>query len=81
MSKMLACVHNDVHAPWKSYFVNARMIGEWRESLIIHTISDRVTPCRWVWVVARRDVVVDSVMERHLRNLLYSQTFDSVVKD
>ena len=64
------------------------MIGEWRESLIIHPISERVTHCRWLLVVD--DVVVcvndknasaHSIMEIHLSNLLYCQTFDSVVKD
>ena len=45
---MLSCVHEDTHALWKSYFVNARIIGAWRESLIIHPISDLVTCCLWV---------------------------------
>ena len=58
---MLSYVH-DVHALWMSYFVNARMIGEWRESLIIHPISDRVT--RWLWVVG--DVVVVCVNDKTL---------------
>ena len=61
---MLSCIHNDIHALWKSYFVNARMIGEWRESLIIHPISNRVTPCRWLWVVG--DVVVVCVNDKTL---------------
>ena len=36
VSKMLSYVHRDFLALWKSYFVNARMIGKWWESLIIH---------------------------------------------
>ena len=48
VSKMLSCVHEDFHAPWKSNFVNTRMIGEWRESLIIHPNSDLVTRYRWL---------------------------------
>ena len=45
---MLLCVHNDVHALWKSYFVNAHMIGEWPESLLIQPISKCVTRCLWM---------------------------------
>ena len=58
------CIHEDFHAPWKSYFVNARMISEWRESLIIHPISDLVTRCYWLWVVS--DVVVVCVSDKTL---------------
>ena len=49
MSNMLSCVHEDFHALWKSYFVNARMISERRESLIIHPINDLVT---WIFKAA-----------------------------
>ena len=45
-------------------FVNARMIGGWRESLIIHPISDLVTRCRWLWVVG--DVVVVGAKDKTL---------------
>ena len=59
---MLSLLHEDFHALWKSYFVNSCMIGEWRESLIIHPISDLVTHCRWLWVVG--DVVVVCVNDK-----------------
>ena len=44
--------------------LNARMIGEWQESLIIHPISDLVTHCRWLLVVG--DVVVVYVNDKML---------------
>ena len=50
---------------WKLYFINARMIGKWRESLIIHPISDLVTRCRWLWV-GNDNVVVVCVNDKTL---------------
>ena len=53
---MLSRIHEDFYALW-NIFVNARMIGEWWKSLIIHPISDLVTRCRWLWVVGEIGVV------------------------
>ena len=64
MSNTLSCLHEDFHALWKSYFVNARMISERRESLIIHPISGLITHCRRLWVVG--DVVVVCVNDKTL---------------